>query len=195
MRNGIKGVKGNHEDNILNLYDRHVKSGWLPKAEDKCRTISQLNTSRAEWIRALPNLHILEELNTVLVHGGLWPFLPLHAQPLNVIRAQMINPNEPGRSRWWGRGAAESKHQKTEGESRAEGWSRWYEIYDGPWNVVFGHSVFKKPFVHKNESAGTIYGIDQGSCFGGYLTALILPEGKFVQVRVKQAYVGRVFED
>ena len=197
IRNKINGVMGNHEDSILNLWARYKKDGFLPKSPDKSRTISQLNAERVKYLSALPKLHVFDDLNTLIVHGGVWPHLPLYAQPLNVIRAQMINTDtcNLGRSRWWGVNAAKSEHQKTEAESYLEGWRRWYELYDGHQNVVFGHSVFRNPFTHKNEGTGTVYGIDQGGCFGGYLTALIIPDMTYVQVRARRAYVGRVFDD
>ena len=43
--------------------------------------------------------------------------------------------------------------------------------------VVFGHTVFREPLVQKNK-----IGIDTGAVYGGKLTALILPEKRFISV-------------
>lgn len=43
--------------------------------------------------------------------------------------------------------------------------------------VVFGHTVFREPFVQKNK-----IGIDTGAVYGGKLTALLLPEKRFISV-------------
>ncbi len=47
--------------------------------------------------------------------------------------------------------------------------------FDKP--VVFGHTVFKKPFSKKNK-----IGIDTGAVYGKKLTALLLPEKEFISV-------------
>lgn len=43
--------------------------------------------------------------------------------------------------------------------------------------VIFGHTVFKEPFIQKNK-----IGIDTGAVYGGKLTALLLPEKRFISV-------------
>jgi serine/threonine protein phosphatase 1 len=43
--------------------------------------------------------------------------------------------------------------------------------------VVFGHTVFREPLVQENK-----IGIDTGAVYGGKLTALLLPEKKFISV-------------
>jgi len=49
--------------------------------------------------------------------------------------------------------------------------------------VVFGHTVFKKPLVQKNK-----IGIDTGAVYGHKLTALLLPEKKFISVPGEQEF-------
>ncbi len=49
--------------------------------------------------------------------------------------------------------------------------------------VVFGHTVFTKPLIHKNK-----IGIDTGAVYGQSLTALILPDKKFISVRGEQKH-------
>ena len=54
----------------------------------------------------------------------------------------------------------------------------WHELYDGALPVVFGHHVVDAPLVRP----GKAYGIDTGVCFGGRLTALIVPTFELVSV-------------
>jgi hypothetical protein len=47
--------------------------------------------------------------------------------------------------------------------------------------VIFGHSVLDKPLVTEHA-----VGIDTGCCFGGALTAVVLPEWQIVSVPSRQ---------
>lgn len=49
--------------------------------------------------------------------------------------------------------------------------------------VVFGHTVFPKPLIQKNK-----IGIDTGAVYGKTLTALLLPEKKFITVPGEQKH-------
>jgi hypothetical protein len=53
----------------------------------------------------------------------------------------------------------------------------WTELYDLPYNVVYGHSVrsLRAPHVTRKNGASLV-GVDTGACFGGHLTAFFLPE-------------------
>lgn len=192
--NGIEGILGNHEDAIINLWDRVRIKGLPIKNQDKLRTVMQLSAEDIEWLKNLPKLHIYSDLNLVAVHGGLFPKLELWQQPHNIIRAQMLKPQTDVKSIWWGPDCL-VKFKKSEEDFRNEGWERWYRIYDGPWNVVYGHSVFAQPFIHQNDGAGKTIGIDTGSCFGGSLTAMIWDEKQepvFLSVKAKRHYADKV---
>lgn len=195
MNNKIPSVMGNHEEGIIKLYDNYKKTGILPKKSMKATTISQLNDAQVEYMRAFPRLHIFEDSNLVVVHGGLYPSLELWQQPPNVIRAQLIQPYVYGETRWWGKEAPKHKCGLTEEESFKEGYRRWYEVYDSPWNVIYGHSVFVQPYYNnnnnKNKNSGFTLGIDTGVPFGGHLTAVIMKDNvisHFVSVRSKKIY-------
>lgn len=188
--NHIQSVRGNHDDSIVNHYKRFKKTGLYPKNEDKERTIRSLSDADYEYLDALPPLHVFDDIRLVLVHGGLWPRIPLYAQPKNVIRAQLIHTANEGQCRWWGKDATKHKCKKTEEESSREGYARWYHLYDYQYDCAYGHSVFNQPKVHQNPGYGRTVGLDQGSCFGGSLTAGIFDGGEpfFVSVRVLKCY-------
>lgn len=194
MEEGIGGVMGNHESTILALYPG-VKSGAKKASPDKTRTISQLGDEEKRYLEALPLLHVFDDLKVVLVHAGLEPRLPvwksrlpMHhffgSQTHNVCHLQLVHPDFPGQTRWWG---YDPKNDVPEEENRRQGWVRWYELYDEPYTVAYGHSVFYgAPFQH-----GRTFGIDTGCVFGGGLTALVLPDMRYVRVPSRRAYCER----
>lgn len=191
----IPTVKGNHEDSIVNAFGAAQRTGTPPGNPDKARTVSQLKQEDVDWIKALPLLHVFDDTKLIVVHGGMWPRLPIHAQPINVMRAQLIKPWEHGESRWWGSDAVNQKGKakgKTEADSIAEGWERWYKLYDHEHDCVFGHSVFAQPLLHKNPGAGRCVGVDTGSCFGGSVTAAVFDGSReppfFVSVKAAKVY-------
>lgn len=193
---GCRAVKGNHEWSIINRWSRfHDIKNTLRPNEDKDRTIRSLTQEDIDWLDALPKLHVIDDLQLVLVHGGLYPGLPFHLQPHNVIRLQLINKAFPDASKWWGPKTVE-KYGFTEAEMNKQGWHRWYELHDSKFDVAFGHSVFPAPMLHKNLNSGTCFGIDQGGCFGGYLTAMI-HDGQnnfqFRTLRAKKLYCTDMF--
>jgi hypothetical protein len=59
----------------------------------------------------------------------------------------------------------------------------WWEFYQGPPVVIFGHSVLPAPLVTE-----WAIGLDTGCVYGGHLTALVLPERKIVQVPARAVY-------
>ncbi|MCW5204417.1 hypothetical protein VU02_00550 [Desulfobulbus sp. N2] len=54
--------------------------------------------------------------------------------------------------------------------------------------VIFGHTVFREPLIQENK-----IGIDTGAVYGGKLTALILPEKRFVSVEGEKCSSSRLF--
>jgi hypothetical protein len=190
LNNNIKSVCGNHEDSILSLKKRAVDGIIKIKNQEKQRTLDELEEKHWDYIKALPYLHIDDKLGLIIVHGGVWPKIPIYKQPVGVCRAQMIHPDKPGALRWWGKEAENSYGSKTEEQSKLEGWSRWYKLYDYKEDIIFGHSTFAQPMVYQPKNSGKCIGIDTGSCFGGSITACVYDSsGKFYFVSVKSKKV------
>jgi serine/threonine protein phosphatase 1 len=59
----------------------------------------------------------------------------------------------------------------------------WWEEYEGPPRVVFGHHVVRDPLVLPHA-----VGIDTGCVYGGCLTAFTLETGAFLSVRAAETY-------
>lgn len=188
----LKGVMGNHEQSIIRHWDSFQRTGNFPHNPAKARTLRELKQHHVDYMKTLPYLHVFDDQNLVLVHGGLWPSLELWKQPDNVCRAQMILPYVPERPcRWWGPESTKQKSGKTEEQNYADGYRRWYHVYDGKENVAYGHSVFVQPMLHQNKDAGWTCGLDTGNVFGGVLTAGIFEGDKrpyFICIPPKKVY-------
>jgi hypothetical protein len=196
-------VLGNHEETFLKQWEVYKRDGYLPQKPDKAKTILALTDVEVNWIKSLPRFHIDDGMGLVIVHAGLFPGINFYQQPPNVVRASMIHPRRGWESRWWGPDAARQKNGKTEEESYAEGWRRWYELWDHKYRVVFGHAVFKEPQVFQplKLDAGYVVAVDTGGCFGGNLTAAIFEDEKpprFHSVPAKEVWFAdgkRAFQD
>lgn len=189
---GIPTILGNHDESILKHWDRVQKGGTTPQNRDKQLSLLQMTKEDAEFIRQMPKIHVEDKAKLVLVHGGVWPGVPMYSQPHNVIRAQLIHPASFTDVRWWGEDATLHKSKKTEAISRAEGFSRWYQLYDWEYDVAYGHSTWNQPHVHRNPGCGRTVGVDTGVPFGGSLTAGIFGDGEpwFVSVKAKKIWAA-----
>lgn len=181
----ISSVMGNHDQSILNHQSKWLKDGLLPKNADKKQTLQQLQEKHFNYLKNLPSLHVVDSLGVIIVHAGLWPDIPLYAQPHNVIRAQMVCPSVPGKVRWWGKDAILHESGKSEEQNRAEGYERWYRLYDFHEDVIYGHSTVAQPMIYQSKKGGKCIGVDTGSCFGGSITACIYDNYSFHFISVK----------
>jgi diadenosine tetraphosphatase ApaH/serine/threonine PP2A family protein phosphatase len=67
------------------------------------------------------------------------------------------------------------------------GASHWSDAWSGPERIVYGHHVHDLASPKQTELTA---GIDTGCCFGGRLTALVLPDREVVQVAARQTYAS-----
>lgn len=155
---------GNHELRLLNY--RKTKDASYLKETDMA-TFNKLRPEDWTYLEAMPLTHYVEELNTVFVHGGFLPKEPWQKQPASVVtRIQLID--EDG---------------KPCKRSEAEGCPPWADLWNGPPFVVYGHT--SRPEIYKLKWSVCI---DTACVMGGFLTAYILPEKRFVQVRARKRY-------
>jgi len=176
----IKGVMGNHESTVLKMRNQILKGHKHKNVTEKHRTIESIRHQDWAYLEKLPIMYAFDDINTILVHGGVLPNIPLYKQPFSICCMQMIKPWAGDATRWWG---YDHIHERTEEENRADGWVRWYEVCNHEEIIVYGHSVYEKPFRYNN----TI-GVDTGCVYGGELSAVILPDWKYISVSAKKAY-------
>lgn len=155
---------GNHELRLLNYRrtkdESHVKEGDLD-------TFGKLRPEDWAYLEAMPLTHELPDLNTVFVHGGFLPNEPWQKQGTMVVtRIQVIDQEGKPRKR-----------------SDAPDALPWADLWNGPPFVVYGHTP--RPEIYKLKWS---VGIDTACAMGGQLTAFILPERRFVQVKARKRY-------
>ena len=155
---------GNHELRLL----KYRRTGDKKYAkETDLDTFAKLRDEDWKYLEAMPLTFHEPELNVVFVHGGFLPGEPWHRQTAEVVtRIQVINRDgRPAK-----RGAA-------------PGAPSWADFWSGPPFVVYGHT--SRPEIYKLKWS---VGIDTSCCMGGALTAYILPEKRFVQVKARARY-------
>jgi serine/threonine protein phosphatase 1 len=155
---------GNHELRFLN--SRRAKDPTLLKETDAI-TFAKLRPEDWLYLEAMLLTYHDAALNTVFVHGGFLPSQPWQRQPAEIItRIQVIDTEGRARKR------AESPESPV-----------WADLWNGPPFIVYGHTP--RPDIYKLKWS---VGIDTACVLGGYLTAYILPEKSFVQVKARRRY-------
>jgi serine/threonine protein phosphatase 1 len=155
---------GNHELRLLNY--RKTKDPVFLRETDG-DTFNKLRPDDWTYLEAMPLTHYVEELNTVFVHGGFLPTEPWQKQPASVVtRIQVID--------------GEGKPRK---RADAPDSPAWADLWSGPPFVVYGHTP--RAEIYKLKWS---VGIDTACVMGGHLTAYILPEKRFVQVKARKRY-------
>ena len=155
---------GNHERRLL-LYRRTRDNEYLKENDEE--THARLRPEDWAYLEAMPLTHFCRELDTVFVHGGFVPGKPWREQPAEVVtRVQVID--KAGRPR-----------------KRADcpDCPPWADLWTGPPFVVYGHTP--RPEIYKLKWSVCI---DTACVMGGHLTACLLPENRFVQVKARKQY-------
>lgn len=166
IRHGALALLGNHEARLLNYRRTRERAGLK---EDDEATYARLESRHWEYLEAMRLTHEEPEFNTVFVHGGFLPGRPWQNQPPEVVtRIQVID----------GEGKARRRSDCPEGVLWADRWV-------GPPYVVYGHTP--RPDIYRLKWSA---GIDTACVLGGHLTAYVLPERRFVQVRARRRYYG-----
>lgn len=155
---------GNHERRLLK-YRRTGDPKFIKETD--LATHEKLRPEDWKYLEAMPLTFEEPELNVVCVHGGFLPDQPWQKQPAEVVtRIQVIDRD--------GRPAKRSD---------APDAPAWADLWSGPPFVIYGHTP--RPEVYKRKWS---VGIDTACVMGGALTAYVLPEKRFVQVKARQRY-------
>jgi serine/threonine protein phosphatase 1 len=159
-----RALLGNHERRLLECRRTGDRSGLK---ETDSATLAELGPADWTYLEGMTLTHELPDLNTVFVHGGFLPGQPWQKQPADVVtRIQVVD--REGRPR--------KRADCPEGEL-------WADLWSGPPFVVYGHTP--RPDIYKLKWS---VGIDTGCAMGGCLTAFILPERRFIQVKARRRY-------
>lgn len=158
---------GNHELRLLKY--RRTRDRKYVKESDM-ETFLKLRPVDWAQLEAMPLTFEEAELSTVFVHGGFLPTEPWQKQPAEVVtRIQVVDRD----------GKPAKRAEKPDAPV-------WADLWSGPPFVVYGHTP--RPEIYKLKWSA---GIDTGCVLGGHLTAYVLPEKRFVQVKARQRYWTR----
>jgi len=127
------------------------------------RQLPELSVADVRWLRSRPL--VLSWEGTVVVHGGIDPREPRDALTVDDL-------------------------QNTESVAAdGDGPPYWWERYDGPERVFFGHEVLERPLV-----GASAVGLDTGCVYGGRLTAYDCARDRTVSVAAPRAHRERAPE-
>ena len=156
-------ILGNHEDKHLQQRRRRLED----LHPEHARTRSLLGDEHLDWFAKLPAMIDLPEHRAAVVHAGVLPGVRLADQErYHLLHVQCVRP--PDKKSHW--------------PSKApDGYTFWARHWTGPERIIFGHTVLDRPYLGDHAA-----GIDTGCAFGGPLTALVLPEWRFVTVPSRQ---------
>ena len=181
---GFACVRGNHDDSALVAWERREaerRDGGSAALEDKYAYTDAFRADDIGFLRALPHTILLPAEEAIVVHAGLVPGRPLIEQaPAAMITMRDLSDDRSDGVLTW--------HSKAgSGSAWADAW-RPDSLPGTPAarHVIFGHDA--KRGLQQAEHAT---GLDTGCCYGGRLTALLLPERRVVQVEARRAYAKK----
>jgi predicted phosphodiesterase len=162
---GFEAVLGNHDAKVLKMGREGGDLSPLVSPREHAYVAAHLSGPDWEYLRGLPTTLLLPDLNTIVVHAGLVPGVPLEQQERRyLLNLRSITPEgEPSK--------------------RVDEGAPWASLWPGPEHVVFGHDAVRGLQQHAHAT-----GLDTGCVYGNALTGLLLPERRLVSVRARRAY-------
>ena len=155
---------GNHELRLLK-YRRTGDKKYLK--EQDLDTFAKLQPEDWAFLEKMPLTFEEPELNVVFVHGGFLPGVDWKKQSAEIVtRIQVVDHDGQPAKR-----------------TEAPNAPAWADLWSGPPFVVYGHTP--RPEIYKLKWS---LGLDTACVLGGNLTAYVLPEKRFVQVKARQRY-------
>lgn len=151
-------VLGNHDLAILRRW--RGEKNKLKKSQKRCRR--ELKPDKERYFAYLDSLPAMIDLGShLVVHAGVRPGVSLAEQSVeDLTELRTLGPDR----------------------TRREG-VPWYEVYDGPQTVLFGHWPASRP-----RRGRRAIGLDTGCVYGYQLTAYIIETDEFVSVPSRRAY-------
>ena len=181
----LECVMGNHDLKFLkwwkNVGSRNDVYGKHPH-------YTQFSDDDVNYIARMSPYIKLEDQNTIIVHAGLRPYIPLEKQTkddLCYIRYMDKDFKFVG-----------LKKINKLGSKEAADAHFWTEYGPYNYNIVYGHNVhsLKDIRIDRYDDGTACYGIDTGCCFNGKLSAIILETKEIIQVQAKKEYCKSSFD-
>jgi hypothetical protein len=191
----VIGVMGNHDEKHFRYFKHVLRKRAYPNynfpmrpfSTEKLITFNSMSEDDLEFLGKLPTFIHLKTQDWVVVHAGLEPQKDLEEQDDGrMIHMRYLDPNTL------------KTVSLNENYLPPVGSIYWTECYNLPYHVVYGHNVHSlyAPMVTKRPNGAQLVGLDTGCCFGGALTAFLVPATKdeqvtpdhFVSVSATKAY-------
>ncbi len=165
---GAKSVRGNHDHEVIRWFEAASRGGADAVVSlEHARIARALGAAEHAWLMDSPWFIESADMRHLFVHAGFIPGVKLTQQnPRLMMNMRSVLDD----------GTVTAKNVP------ACGWAR---LWRGPQTVVFGHDAFRGLQLYEYAK-----GIDTGCVYGGRLTALLLPENRFVSVPAKRPYVS-----
>jgi len=198
---GAYCVRGNHDDSALG----HLIGTHLRAKDDSYAYINQFTKEEVEWLSQMPyTISLPPSMNAIVVHAGIEPFVELGKQKqqhMVTMRNLHVVTGEGGSNvllatdsidiglPWamlWGlkKDVIISVLTSDNPERRLkEAWENPENIDPKTPHVYFGHDA-RRGLQQCHHATG----LDTGCVYGRALTAVILPERRFVSVQAKKMY-------
>ena|ERR1700677_1552187 len=170
---------GNHDIKILKWWKNKGSRGDV---NHKPAYYEQLSDDDINFIAQMSPYIKIEEQNTIIVHAGLRPGIPLEKQTKDdLYYIRYMDEDQKFIS---------LRKINSLGSKEAAGAHFWTEYGPFGYDIVYGHNVHSLTDIRidKYDDGTACYGIDTGACFGGKLSALILETKEIVQVQAKREY-------
>lgn len=140
---------------------RTVRGNNEEKLVRGTKEIDALTDDDLAWIESLPVAISWD--GALVVHGGVHPDVPLEEHDVDALEnTRAMNPGDSYDGPFW------------------------FEHYEGPDRVFFGHTVMAHPAVYRYA-----IGLDTGAVYGGALTAYDLHADELVSVDVEVTHESR----
>ncbi|CAG5129568.1 unnamed protein product [Candidula unifasciata] len=167
-------VKGNHEESLLREY-RSMCQDKDYKLSSKYQYLKEFSTDDFNFLHNLPYSLSIPKINSIVVHAGLVPGVPLSRQCL-IDLCHMRNVVYD--VHFW--------DPVLTGNSKVDEGVAWASMWKGPQHVYYGHDARRglQDLPHAT-------GLDTGCVYGLNLTGILITstgERHFVSVPAKQSY-------
>ncbi|HJN72590.1 MAG TPA: metallophosphoesterase family protein [Myxococcota bacterium] len=119
-----------------------------------------LEPERRRWLEALPLF--IEEEERVVVHAGIHPTEGIAGTTRAMALTMRRFPDDAG--------------------------PFWYDLYEGPRTVVFGHDAKRGLIQRERKGRLLAVGLDTGCVYGGALTGWLSSGRRFLSVKARRRY-------
>jgi len=148
-------VRGNHEENAIRCHRAWMEKG--KKLKSGLKYLQRLSDEDWSYLKHAPHTLRVPSHNVMLVHGGILPGVHLRKQkPKDLCRMRDVVIHEDGK--------LQARERPVHGSLP------WASLWRGPEHVLFGHDAVRGLQQHPHAT-----GLDTGCCYGGKLTACIVP--------------------